>query len=48
MGRSIFVQTYGWPLFRELELSEAGGEGMSADTLLVFQALAEGLQLALA
>ena len=30
------------------ELSEAGGEGMSADTLPVFQALAEGLQVALA
>ena len=31
-----------------LELSGAGGEGVSADTVLVFQALAEGLQVALA
>ena len=31
-----------------IELSEAGGVGVSADTLLVFQALAEGLQLVLA
>ena len=31
-----------------IELSESSGEGVSAETLLVFQALAEGLQVVLA
>ena len=31
-----------------IELAESSEEGVSADTLLVFQALAEGLQVALA
>lgn len=31
-----------------LELSEAGGAGVSTDAVLVFEALAEGLQVALA
>lgn len=31
-----------------IELSEPGGKGVSAETVLVFQTLAEGLQVALA
>ena len=31
-----------------IELSEPSGAGVSAETLLVFQVLAEGLQMALA
>ena len=46
--KRIFLQTYGWPLFWEHRTVRAERAGVSAETVLVFQALAEGVQVALA
>ncbi len=47
MKQCLAIITYG-RCSENIELSEPSGEGVSADTWMVFQALAEGLQVALA